>query len=640
MIRQNTFRLILILIISIVCFNNTINFTNSINLSNTHNQSVEAKINNFQITGLEPFKNAKINYQRVRKPAELHAISSINADFPSSEFISTWDTNKISFGSSNTTQITLPLESNGIYNFTVSWGDGTSNLVTRYNQTIVTHTYHSQGIYTLNITGTIIGWRFNNAGDVLKLTQISNWGPLRLGNNGYYFYGAQNLVLKTNDSLDLNGTANLEGTFENCYSLGNSGNLNSWNVSQITNMANMFYGANNFNQSLASWDIHNVTNMSRIFENAYRFNHAIDSWNVAHVTDMSYMFKYAVSFNEPIGLWNVSQVTDMSGMFAEANKYNQPIDSWDVSHVTNMTFMFAGASNFNQPLNLWDVSHVTNMSNMFSATNNFNQTINSWNVSKVTDMYGMFSGAIIFNQRLDSWNVARVTDMYAMFSAAYKFNQPLNAWNVSNVTNMAYMFALATSFDQPLNSWNVFQVNDLEATFYAASHFNQPIGSWNISQVSNMAHMFANISLSISNYDQLLLGWSSLQNVIHNVNFDAGNSQYSSSASNARQRLINKFGWIITDKGLASSEALFNSIIITIVAVTFGVGVIGIFIIISISFVEYKKNMINRNSMDLKFRTYLKNIFKLRKDKATQKETLSIETLDKIKQIIDENKEK
>ena len=118
------------------------------------------------------------------------------------------------------------------------------------------------------------------------------------------------------------------------------------------------------------------------------------------------------------------------------------------------------------------------------------------------------------------------------------------------------MFYNASSFNQPLNPWNVSQVNDMSNMFYNATSFNQPLNLWNISRVNNMSYMFAGISLSISNYDKLLLGWSSLPTLRHKVVFDAGNSRYSVSAQNAREKLIKKFDWTIMDGGLSEISFL------------------------------------------------------------------------------------
>jgi membrane-associated lipoprotein len=61
--------------------------------------------------------------------------------------------------------------------------------------------------------------------------------------------------------------------------------------------------------------------MESMFSEAKNFNQNINSWNVSNVTNMSEMFKGSLdyreksSFNQPLNNWNVSNVTDMSSMF-------------------------------------------------------------------------------------------------------------------------------------------------------------------------------------------------------------------------------------------------------------------------------------------------------------------------------------
>jgi surface protein len=296
-----------------------------------------------------------------------------------------------------------------------------------------------------------------------------------------------------------------------------------------------------------------VTDMLQLFGEASAFNQNIGSWDVSNVNTMQQMFSSATAFNQPIGSWNVSNVTNMQNMFANAFGFNQPIGSWNVGNVTNMSYMFRNATSFNQPIGAWNVSNVTDMRFMFYEANAFNQPIGSWNVSNVTDMRGMFNYAINFNQPIGSWNVGNVTTMDSMFFFDVAFNQPIGSWNVSNVTDMRDMFYEANAFNQPIGSWNVGNVKFMENMFVDATAFNQPIGNWNVSNVINMSFMFTGAQLSTANYDDLLIGWSTIAPnetpLKPNLFFDVDNSKYCNGAS-ARASIISTYGWTITDAGL------------------------------------------------------------------------------------------
>ena len=320
------------------------------------------------------------------------------------DFISVWDTN---LGDGQPT-ITLPLVSTGNYNFSVNWGDGTTDTITTYDQAEVTHTYATGGVYTITITGTIEGWQFGGVGECAKITSITNIGPLKLGNEGAYFQGCSNLTT-IGGVFDLTGTTNFTSMFQECTSLTSINGIGSWNTSAVTNMGGMFASATVFNQDISGWD--------------------------------------------------VSSVTGMNGMFIDATSFNQPLNLWNTAAVTNMYVMFANATSFNQDISGWDVSSVTDMTSMFDSTP-FNQPLNSWNVSAVTDMGGMFNDATVFNQSLNSWNVSAVIDMVNMFKGATSFNQDISGWDVSNVVNLEnFMGGKSTAdysyYDNLLNTWSL-----------------------------------------------------------------------------------------------------------------------------------------------------------------------------------------
>ena len=66
----------------------------------------------------------------------------------------------------------------------------------------------------------------------------------------------------------------------------------------------------------------------------------ITDWDVSNVTDMSNLFFSKTQFNGDISSWDVSSVINMSSMF-RGTPFNQDISSWNVSNVTNMLAMFS-----------------------------------------------------------------------------------------------------------------------------------------------------------------------------------------------------------------------------------------------------------------------------------------------------------
>ena len=59
-----------------------------------------------------------------------------------------------------------------------------------------------------------------------------------------------------------------------------------------------------FNTDIAYWDVSNVTDMSNMFFKAQIFNQDIGNWDVSNVTKMVSMFQVAKVFDQDIGSWN------------------------------------------------------------------------------------------------------------------------------------------------------------------------------------------------------------------------------------------------------------------------------------------------------------------------------------------------
>ncbi|MDN3667353.1 BspA family leucine-rich repeat surface protein [Algibacter miyuki] len=359
--------------------------------------------------------------------------------------------------------------------------------------------------------------------------------------------------------------------------------IGSWDVSRVTDISEMFLRATSFNQDISRWDVSSVTNISQLFSNAQAFNQNVGKWDVSNVTNMYGMFLDAAAFNQDLSGWDVSSVTRMHDMFSGAIVFNQDIGDWDITNVIRMNNMFSGAISFNQDISNWDVSNVVYMANLFSKARTFNQDIGGWDVSNVTSLAGMFDGALAFNQDIGSWNVGNVSNMDFMLANTVVFNQDISNWDISRVTTMSSMFLRATAFNQyigkwdvsavewmnslfkeatafnqDLSGWDVSNVIYMEEMFSGATAFDQDLGNWDVAQVTKMKNMFLGVTLSVLNYDNLLIGWDTLD-LQPNVNFHGGNSKYCAATTARANMEANNYvtdfsritdNWIISDGGI------------------------------------------------------------------------------------------
>ena len=116
-----------------------------------------------------------------------------------------------------------------------------------------THTFAAPGLYTVRISGRMSGFgfgqprgsSFNEHKDGNKLVDIVQWGCVRFGNRGGYFYKCKNLGrLSARDLPDLTGVTNMRGMFRGASAF--QSDLSQWNVSSVTSMVCMFNGASAF----------------------------------------------------------------------------------------------------------------------------------------------------------------------------------------------------------------------------------------------------------------------------------------------------------------------------------------------------------------------------------------------------------
>ena len=210
-------------------------------------------------------------------------------------------------GVSTSTQFRMPLTTSVGLNMSVDWGDF-SPLETITNYTLAIHTYAAAGTYTIKVTGSILGWQFDNSGDKLKMLNVSKWAGLNM-NEERAFFGCTNLTATATDAPLITATR-MDRTFQSCTNF--NGAIGNWNMSTVTNTGTMFYACTNFNQPIGTWNTSNITNMGVAFGG---------------------MFALCTNFNQNLAAWDINQVTNfgdlMVGVTLSTDNYDAILISWE-----------------------------------------------------------------------------------------------------------------------------------------------------------------------------------------------------------------------------------------------------------------------------------------------------------------------
>jgi surface protein len=324
--------------------------------------------------------------------------------------------------------IYLPLRYDGTHDFTVDWGDGTTERITNASNTSgdgpwITnystfggffagvgwkHVYSSAGTYYVTITGKLEGWGIDDnatiKGSFAQLAEVYEWGPLELGGGSddiKHFYPCPNMVWSATDRLNLGNCTNLYQTFGGCASLGSNGFVNM-NTSAVTDFALMFYGCDNFNMDFSpEFSTESLAGGGGAGLYAFLGTSSTGSFTksfpdafMAHCnrnTDFGFFLQNQVSYNNSqISNLNTSNTTNAAKMFEGCTAFNQNISGWDVSLLTNATSMFQGCTAFNQNISGWDVSLLTDATSFMEdcdnySTANYDALLTAWNAQNVSD---------------------------------------------------------------------------------------------------------------------------------------------------------------------------------------------------------------------------------------------------------------
>jgi len=142
---------------------------------------------------------------------------------------------------------------------TIDWGDGSSEAAGTVSNS---HTYASSGTYYISLhsgtTRPIQTQQPAMATCKAYITRIKQWGTVCVSDRwDYTFQGCANLT--GSDATDTPGlSGNIISMFADC-SLLDDLNAQSWDVSSVTGMNNLFSSCSIYDEDLTGWCVTNIT---------------------------------------------------------------------------------------------------------------------------------------------------------------------------------------------------------------------------------------------------------------------------------------------------------------------------------------------------------------------------------------------
>jgi len=420
-------------------------------------------------------------------------------------------------------------------NYTVDWGDGTSN-----NYSANVSAYHVYGYNYAGFVGTESSYGYRQAVVTItpqatfNLTKVdlnikhnqtglpaytSNWLDICLAGQfiSSLFIGGANVPPKNLEIFEFVGTnviTNLSNCFLNAHAL-------KWfkgmYTNSVTNMTTTFSGCYAL-QSIPLLNTANVTIMNGTFTTCYNLL-TIPLLNTNKVTIMQSMFLNCTSLVSvplldtallqdsaimfqgcisliTIPLFNTISLTNAYSMFQGCVSLKE-VPLFNTSSVIACYNMFLGCSSL-QSIPFFDTGNCTVM-NSFLEGCSLLQTIPFFNTINAISMPRFFYGCKSL-QTVPLLNTSKVTDMTSMFGLCY-FLRSVPLFDTALVTGMSGMFSFCLSL-RTVPLFNIIKVNNMNSMFQYC-YALQELPNFNFIISANTGYMFYNCYnlTSIPNYN-------------------------------------------------------------------------------------------------------------------------------------------
>lgn len=297
-------------------------------------------------------------------------------------------------------------------------------------------------------------------------------------------------------NLDVSDTTNMA----NMFSGVNYGalDLSMWNTSKIENISAMFSWSNFDSLNLNGFNTDRVTNMNNIFSGVSINRDKLDlsSFNTSRVTDMNSMFDRAKVATIDLSSFDTSNVTDMMNMFQHSTATEvKGLNKFNTSKVIYMTRMFYGSSVVDLDLSSFDTSNVIDMSYMFWQSKAKTIDVSSFDTSKVSSFSSMFDTIDLDYLNINNFNLQSADNLTTLFANSKIKKLDISSLDTSNIKYMISMFYRSKIDDLDLSKFDTSNVVDMTSMFADSDIKNLNVSNFNTSKLIRASSMFSGVTM-------------------------------------------------------------------------------------------------------------------------------------------------
>jgi surface protein len=217
------------------------------------------------------------------------------------------------------------------------------------------------------------------------------------------------------------------------------GNIEDWDVSQVTNMRILFEGYNLDGIDLTKWDTARVRNMGGMFTDTTNFNNNIfSSWKFYECENIYNFLSNSVDFNNggtDIILSN-DKISNINSMFSGCKNLNVSI-SFNLSGLVNADNCFQGCSKLNNNIGIYESPKLESLVYFLEDATNFDGNLQIEYTSNLRNIEGIFEGLEKFSDKennLPNWDVRNLQNSltYDWIKFPYTMDSDLSGWVKAN----------------------------------------------------------------------------------------------------------------------------------------------------------------------------------------------------------------